>query len=60
MNTAIEYLHGARKYRVSATVIVVRTGGTDRYLNRGALVPADVPQQVIDHLVEHALIEQEV
>lgn len=51
MGTASEYMHGARQFRVTATVTVVRTAGHDQYLRRGVVLPADVASATVDHLL---------
>ena len=46
----------AKKYRVTAAAAVVRGGGTERYLYRGAVVPAGVSAADIARLVKMGLI----
>lgn len=46
----------AKKYRVTAAAAVVRVGGTERYLYRGAVVPAGVSAADIARLVKMGLV----
>lgn len=46
----------AKKHRVTAAAAVVRVAGTERYLYRGAVVPAGVSAADITRLMKMGLI----
>lgn len=50
---------GARAYRVTGAAAVIRKGGHERYLDRGALVAGDgLDDDNAKHLLEVGLIEE--
>lgn len=58
MTTAAAYIAGATRYRVVAPVIVVALGGRDRYLPRNSLLPPEVGQQLVEHLLSRGLVAE--
>ncbi len=47
-------------YQVVGAVAVVKTTGGDRYLYRGAVLPANADRDHINHLVAVGLVEKAV
>lgn len=53
------FIHGARRYRVTAPMIVAfLVGGGRAQLEEGAILPAATKLSHIDHLLEQGLVEQ--
>ena len=45
-------------HRVKAAAVVVKTGGTERYLYKGAVLPPGTPGDEIKRLVSIGLVEE--
>lgn len=55
MNT---FIHGSRRYVVTSVAVQIRAGDWGLFLERGAILPTNVDQVQLRHLIDEDLVAE--